>query len=311
MNGLIVIIPFYQKEPGILNRALKSIDNQVDISSINQVVIVDDGSPVSAINEINDLSNTLISKLHIIKQENQGVSRARNVGLAYANNNGQYIAFLDSDDIWQEHHISLMMQAFELGAQFYFANFFQPGQTIGAFERGQKLQLDEHSSLGQNLYCYEKDMIQQILVGNLIGTPTVGFKIDGFSELRFKENLRFAGEDYLFWLDIAKQQPKIIFSNKITVHCGKGVNIFASAKWGTMHLQHRLTDELNFRKSVISSYQLNEETLAHVTSSIWQSRKQIILNGLSLLKHRQWQVITHLTRTIVSDPKILVAAFSH
>lgn len=310
MLELMVIIPYFQRESGILNKTLQSIDSQTAFDTIIGVVIVDDGSPIPAKEEMSDITTDLLNKIHIIKQGNQGVSRARNVGLEYAHLKGEYIAFLDSDDIWLDTHVAQMVRAFELGAQFYFANFYQPEQTIGAFERGQKLKLEEHRLLERDLYSYDKDMIEQIMTGNLIGTSTVGFKNDDFSGPRFVETLHFAGEDYLFWLELATQNPKIIFNNKVAVRNGKGVNIFASAKWGTMHLQTRLTDELSFRKMVLAQYTLSNTARKVVLSKVWQNRKQLILNGMSLLKSGDWKILGMLIIAVFKDPKILLSPFS-
>ena len=49
---IAVIIPFFQREAGILGRALKSIADQNYPNSALYVIVVDDGSPVSAESEI-------------------------------------------------------------------------------------------------------------------------------------------------------------------------------------------------------------------------------------------------------------------
>mgnify|MGYP000032348407 CR=1 FL=1 len=309
MKELMVLVPFYQREQGVLNRTLQSIEQQTCLACIKQVVIVDDGSPIPADDELDGLSSLLSEKILIIKQQNQGVSVARNVALQYALDHTSYVAFLDSDDTWLPTHVASMIEAFELGAQFYFSNFYQPEQNVGAFERGGRLSLASHRKLQDQLYAFDSDMVEQILVGNLIGTSTVGFKISDFKALRFRENLQFAGEDYLFWLDIAKAKPIIIFNNQITVEYGKGVNIFASATWGTMHLQHRLTDELSFLRTVVNDYTINERTLHEVKCKMWYIRKQLLLNTLSLMRQREGQVLKHFSKLIFNDPKVLLGLF--
>lgn len=97
MTLLSVIIPAYNAEKTI-NRCVKSVLNQK--SKIDfEIIIVDDGSK--------DMTHQIIEELlidnHNIKyiyQENQGVSSARNNGIA--NSKGDYIAFLDSDDEFKE-----------------------------------------------------------------------------------------------------------------------------------------------------------------------------------------------------------------
>ena len=63
-----VVIPYYQRRAGILRRALDSVFAQ-DCTAILHVVIVDDGSPVSAAHELETLS---IPPREVITQVNGG-----------------------------------------------------------------------------------------------------------------------------------------------------------------------------------------------------------------------------------------------
>ena len=85
-----VVIPLYNKETSIA-QSLNSVLSQ----SYNdfEVVLVDDGSTdgsVAIVESIND------SRIHLIRQENGGPSKARNTGVKYAK--GEWILFLDADD---------------------------------------------------------------------------------------------------------------------------------------------------------------------------------------------------------------------
>lgn len=84
-----IVIPCYQQEV-YLNRALESIDAQ-DYQNI-EVIVVDDGSASPV--EIAEEKYSFPIKL--IRQNNQGLSAARNTGLA--NSSGPLIKFLDADD---------------------------------------------------------------------------------------------------------------------------------------------------------------------------------------------------------------------
>ncbi|MDX7948577.1 glycosyltransferase family 2 protein, partial [Aeromonas caviae] len=84
-----IVIPCYQQEE-YLTRALESIDAQ-DYQDI-EVIVVDDGSvkPVEIIKE------KYAFPIKLIRQTNQGLSAARNTGIA--NSSGSLIKFLDADD---------------------------------------------------------------------------------------------------------------------------------------------------------------------------------------------------------------------
>jgi teichuronic acid biosynthesis glycosyltransferase TuaG len=92
MKLLSVIVPFYSNKAW-LNEALESIKNQT-YKNLEVIVIVDGSKE-----DINELESQYLDYFFIYK-ENGGSASARNMGLAKAK--GEYIAFLDSDDIWPE-----------------------------------------------------------------------------------------------------------------------------------------------------------------------------------------------------------------
>ena len=99
MNPLIsVIIPIYKVE-----KYLKScVDSVLSQSYKNiEVILVDDGSPDSC-PQICDYYKSLDKRIVVIHKNNGGLSDARNVGLSKAN--GDYVLFLDSDDLWTEQY---------------------------------------------------------------------------------------------------------------------------------------------------------------------------------------------------------------
>jgi glycosyltransferase involved in cell wall biosynthesis len=88
-----VIIPTYNRYHFFLQRALKSVYAQT--FPPYEVIVVDDGSTDNTQEIQNDFPN-----IRYIYQQNSGVSSARNLGLQHAR--GEWIAFLDSDDVWIE-----------------------------------------------------------------------------------------------------------------------------------------------------------------------------------------------------------------
>ncbi len=100
-----VIIPVYNGEDYISD-TLKSVINQ-DFKNF-EIVIINDGSTDNSLKIIEDtLKNTNIPNT-IINQINKGVSNARNVGLENAR--GNYIIFVDDDDIISKNHISCLFK---------------------------------------------------------------------------------------------------------------------------------------------------------------------------------------------------------
>lgn len=88
-----IIIPCYNCEKYI-EKTLKSIINQT-FKNI-EVIIVDDGSTDNSVKISENILNNYGFNFKIIRQENQGVSIARNIGLK--NSIGKYVYMIDSDD---------------------------------------------------------------------------------------------------------------------------------------------------------------------------------------------------------------------
>lgn len=86
-----VIIPYYKKRKYI-ERCLDSVLNQTFKDF--EIILIDDGSN----DDIALLIDQKYPEVNLIKQQNQGVSVARNAGIAAATHD--YIAFLDADDSW-------------------------------------------------------------------------------------------------------------------------------------------------------------------------------------------------------------------
>lgn len=88
-----IVIPVYNKEKWII-KCLDSVLNQTFPSF--EILIIDDGSTDNSLALIEKKYNDC--RIKIITQKNQGVSAARNTGIALAKS--EWIAFLDADDIW-------------------------------------------------------------------------------------------------------------------------------------------------------------------------------------------------------------------
>ena len=101
-----VIIPTYNSENSICE-AIESVLNQ---SYDNfEIILVDDGSTD---NTVNIVTKKFDDQIRIIRKENNGVSSARNLGIQHAR--GEFIAYLDSDDVWFPMKLQLQLEAFNV-----------------------------------------------------------------------------------------------------------------------------------------------------------------------------------------------------
>lgn len=96
-----VIVPVYNAEEYI-GATLDSIINQ-DFNSY-EIIVVDDGSTDSSPEIISEKLTKSTADYRIIRQDNAGVSSARNRGMQEAT--GEYLVFIDADDYVTGNHLS-------------------------------------------------------------------------------------------------------------------------------------------------------------------------------------------------------------
>lgn len=97
-----VVIPLYNKEKYIEN-AINSVLSQTVTEF--EIYVVNDGSSDNGPNLVKSYSD---SRIHLINQENQGVSVARNHGVELARTN--IVAFLDADDTWNANFLETILK---------------------------------------------------------------------------------------------------------------------------------------------------------------------------------------------------------
>ncbi len=285
---LSIVIPFYQKEEGILIQAVDSALRQSRVNNV-EILVVDDSSLVSASSELAHLPPERAAKIKILEQPNMGPAAARNKALDNVSPESEYVAFLDSDDQWIEEHLSNALTSLGQGYDFYFADHYQLEQTVSAFNRARRIAPDDHPSISgaENLHEYSGDMFDQILRGNIIGTSTVVYRYRKFPALRFREEFVYAGEDYLFWLELSLLTNRIVFSSLCECTYGKGVNIFSGSGWGTEKSLIRNHYEMKFQKALGKLFHLNEAQLAKNRDTISNLRKSFVADLLHRLMHRK------------------------
>lgn len=109
---LSLIIPIYNVEKYI-EECLESVCCQL-VAGV-EVILVNDGTPDSSMliarKYISERYNHLKEQFVFIDQENQGLSAARNIGIQEAK--GEYLMFLDSDDILEEKCLSQIFKILE------------------------------------------------------------------------------------------------------------------------------------------------------------------------------------------------------
>ncbi|MBU2552539.1 MAG: glycosyltransferase [Proteobacteria bacterium] len=147
-----VIIPTYNRAH-LVDRAIQSVLGQTFRDF--ELIIVDDASTDRTSEAIQPfLRDARLRYLRL--KSNQGGSAARNTGLAEAN--GQYIAFLDSDDEWLPEKLDIQVQAFRRAAP-----------AVGLVYTGfRKTNRPDRSDALRS----RGDVSRSILVQNFVGTTS-------------------------------------------------------------------------------------------------------------------------------------------
>ena len=120
-----VVIPTYNRAH-LIGRAIESVLRQSKRPA--EIIVVDDGSTDDTREQIVSFG----SLVRYIYQTNSGASAARNRGVREARS--EWIAFLDSDDLWLETHLERMAHAICAtagAARFYFADTILTAQEGG------------------------------------------------------------------------------------------------------------------------------------------------------------------------------------
>ncbi len=105
MPSVSVVIPTYNRARW-LPETVESVLQQT--CRPLEVLIVDDGST----DETEAVCASFPEPVRYLRQANAGVAAARNLGLRHAQ--GKWIAFGDSDDLWEPHKLAVQLAAFEV-----------------------------------------------------------------------------------------------------------------------------------------------------------------------------------------------------
>ena len=109
MTVLSIIVPVYQVEQYV-RACLKSLFKQGLDDNRFEVIMVNDGTRDGSFEVVADIM-ALHRNIIRVDQENQGLSAARNTGMKYAK--GDYVLFVDSDDLLVEGSVAPLLQTAE------------------------------------------------------------------------------------------------------------------------------------------------------------------------------------------------------
>lgn len=272
MIKIAVVIPYFQKQGGILRRALESILAQEISPNIKvEIIIVDDGSPVPAKLEIEGLNFFAPFHLNLITQANGGVAMARNTALKAIDVTTKYIAFLDSDDTWHKDHLRKGIESLEQSTDFYFCDNRRQGYHDSHFKKHPLIaSYTTKSSRDIDIIdITNEELCTTILREFSTQASTVVYRRSIYPELLFDPDFILAGEDIIFFLQLATKAQNTKFSTNIMVDCGTGINLyFGSLGWDNpAHISQVITN-MKAHDTIKTQIPLSKENMRWVNTHI-------------------------------------------
>jgi len=189
-----VIIPTYNRGDLII-KAIESVFSQ-NIKDI-EIIVIDDGS----LDNTNKKLIPFFDKIIYISIKHTGLpAKVRNAGIRIAK--GDYIAFLDSDDIWLPNKLERQI------------DIFNKNPNIALVCSNAYVFSDVKEFTHKKIYLHENSiklgfLLDDLLEDNFIITSSciVNYKLLG-DLIFFPEEISFRGiEDYYLWLKIATKFP--------------------------------------------------------------------------------------------------------
>jgi glycosyltransferase involved in cell wall biosynthesis len=269
-----IITPTYNRER-FLGPCIESVQAQ---SYRNyEHIIVDDGS-VDGTEQLVQSYQKTDPRIIYIKQENQGRSTARNVGIDAAK--GSYVCFLDSDDLWLDNHLQTLHNSTSGAVH---PAFFHTG-LIWFYDDGnpeQKVMYTDRKHFGSDV---------EYVIANEFAPDCVCVHRNAVSSNRFNANL-FINEDIELWARIAAQFPVVsipVFTAKLRVHAG--------------NTDKATADSITPRKHAFRTIMQNNSVRGRLSKSFIRNRKR----GLDELQVRYYESTGQQASLVIESLKFIV-----
>jgi len=207
-----IIIPTYNREKWI-KEAIQSVLSQT--YSFYEVIVVDDGSS----DNTREIVNSFKERVKYFFQQNCGPSCARNKGIELSR--GEWIAFLDSDDLWKKEKLEKQMEALKKEPRFKVCYTEEVWIRNGKFVNPRK----RHKKYSGWIYLHCLPLC-------IISPSSVLIHRSVFEDVgKFDPHLPVA-EDYDLWLRISSRYPIKLIPEKLIIKRGGHKDQLSKKYWG-------------------------------------------------------------------------------
>lgn len=246
MSELIsIIVPVYNSAE-FLENTLNSL--RVQTYQNIEVIIVDDGSKDNT-PEIVKKFALMDKRFKVIRQENAGVSRARNVGLSMAT--GSVIGFVDGDDTCEPDQFEILYNAL-------ISNEAQVAICAISFEYPHRTFISGEGLLEKEIVMDKEQAIFEIFKGTAFSghTPNKLFRREICEDISFDPEVAIC-EDTLFCVQAFLRSERVVFVGKALYH----YFIRQSSSFHQKNLDKLYTSHISYEKikDCFSSFGFSEK----------------------------------------------------
>ena len=285
--SISAVIPTFNSA-AYVKQAIESVRSQT--LAVDEVIVVDDGST-----DATKAVTAGFPEVKFIEQNHLGPAAARNNGVRHARS--EYIAFLDSDDLWLPNKLGTQLAGLSANpsAGFSFA-------TLSAFRDAEGGELSDGLFLPQQLrhwfaaHTYQSgaaagDIYSLLLGANCMQTSSVVARRDALMQVGLFDERMIHGEDHDLWLKLARRWPTVYFIEplaKYRIHAealsGVGAErqeIFYRATIKT--LAKHAHEYPSFRASRALAHSYNDQAAHLLKSQRWMEARQSAGNSLRVM----------------------------
>jgi glycosyltransferase involved in cell wall biosynthesis len=208
------IITAYNSEAFVADAILSVLRQTLPV---DEIVVVDDGSTDRTREVVEQFTGRGVQYVY---QENKGPSAARNLGVYRTS--GEFLAFLDADDMWLENKNQIQVD--------YLSNHPQVAMVSG-FAWRQNLSSENRELVGQ-IPKNMANLRREILIRNLYGNPSmVMLRRNVLEKIGFWNEDNRYGRDWELWIRVIGSHDAVILPTPVIEYRKHPANLSQSKRW--------------------------------------------------------------------------------
>lgn len=268
MSTVSVILPVYNGAR-FVREAIESV--QLQVMSDWELIVINDGSTDATQSILDTFTD---GRITIVAQTNQGAAAARNVGLSRAR--GDFVAFLDADDLYLENALLDGVQYFECHE--HVSAIFADGYIVDTDRKPLMTFAEIRPGISEG-YILEQEVLNPHVVSFPICTMTRRSKIEKH-RLRFDTSLS-PSEDWDFWIQLARYARFGYLDKKVCMY-----RVHSANTTGITGTERRTSDLVRLRMKIIESDWFEDLSIPTKRDLLYE-----VLVGLLMGNNRQQDIV--------------------